>query len=591
MSLDTNPIQYTSRDFDSINNDINKDPQLQDKPNWFKRLIAGIGDVFSMWINAAANDLYLRTAFTQQSVSDLCGLIGYTLLPQTTSGGTLLFYVDTSLGGAIFPFTVAAVNLRAQSQGSLNLSSKTFEARASKTFSLVQNNFTTGYVTNNQLTVTYDFSYTGHKVRVSTNGTLPNPLQDGVDYFVIYISATKIALAKSLADAYVGNQITLESDGTGTHTLTLYSSDVPAYQQDSLTDSVSLGQSDGVSEFQEFILPDQFVLKDTLVITINSVNWTMVSDFTDSISTSKHFKIVPLSDNQFSVRFGNGIYGMIPPAFDIMALYAMGGGKNSNLKVAGNINSYAGNDSHLVGVSNPGEFTGGDDQQTITSAKNLAPLSLKTHDRFINMPDAQSLVLGYGGIAICKVNRLKYGVLSCQIVMVANGGGNPTPTVEAAIQQYLIDRTILSCIDVRCEDSIITPVSLTTGMKVLTGYSYTNLEPYFRLVYKLLLSETGTEIKAIYTNSGIVAAITSINAYFGENFGPADYTQIKTFLDNLIPRQHQDTLDAATMIQFIENFLTGCDYVTIGLASPTLPLIMADNQITTVGTLTLSEIV
>ena len=590
--MDTNPIQYTSRDFDSINNDINKDAQLKDKPNWFKRLIAGIGDVFSMWINAAANDLYLRTAFTRQAVSDLCGIIGYTLLPQTTSGGVLLFYVDTSLGGAIFPFTVAAVNLRAQSQGSLNLSSKTFEGRASKTFSLVQDNFTTNYAVNNQLTVTYDFGYTGHKVRVSTNGTLPSPLQADVDYYVIYISATQIALAKSLADAYVGNQIALLSDGTGTQTLTLYSADVSAYQQDSLTDPVSLGQSDGVTEFQEFLIPDQLILKDTLVITINSVTWTMVSDFTDSISTSKHFKLVPLSENQFSIRFGNGIYGMIPPAnFDIMGLYAMGGGINSNLKVVGNINSYAGNDSHIVGVSNPGEFTGGDDQQSITSAKNLAPISLKTHDRFINMPDAQSLVLGYGGIAICKVNRLKYGVLSCQIVMVANGGGNPTPTIEAAIQQYLIDRTILSCIDVRCEDSLITPVSLTTGMKVLIGYSYTNLEPYFRLAYKLLLSETGTEIKAIYMNSGIVATVSAINAYFAENFGPADYTQIKTFMDNLIPRQHEDTLTSATMIQFIENFLTGCDYVTIGLASPTLPLIMADNQITTVGTLTLSEIV
>ena len=51
-----NPISYTSRTFESILQDINDDDELIDKPNWFKRLIAGVGDVVSMWNNAAANN-------------------------------------------------------------------------------------------------------------------------------------------------------------------------------------------------------------------------------------------------------------------------------------------------------------------------------------------------------------------------------------------------------------------------------------------------------------------------------------------------------------------------------------------------------
>lgn len=62
----TNPIKYTSKDFDTILNDINNDPELADKPNWFKRAIAGIGDTISLWNDALANNLLLRTAFTRK---------------------------------------------------------------------------------------------------------------------------------------------------------------------------------------------------------------------------------------------------------------------------------------------------------------------------------------------------------------------------------------------------------------------------------------------------------------------------------------------------------------------------------------------
>ena len=64
----SNPIQFTSRTFESILNDINSVAELVDKPNWFKRLIAGIGDVASMWVNALANNLLLRTSYTRKNL-------------------------------------------------------------------------------------------------------------------------------------------------------------------------------------------------------------------------------------------------------------------------------------------------------------------------------------------------------------------------------------------------------------------------------------------------------------------------------------------------------------------------------------------
>jgi hypothetical protein len=586
-----NPIQYTSRDYDSILNDINSTPTLADKPSWFKRLIAGVGDVLSIWLNAAVNDLYLRTAFTRQSVADLCTLVAYTLATQTTSTGTILFYVDTSLGTAIFPFTATTDNLRAKSQSSLTISSKTFEARASELFSLVQSTFTTNFAVNNALTVGTDLLYTGHKVRLTSTGTLPTPLQIGVDYYVIYSNATTIYLATTLADALVGNQLELLSNGSGTHTLSLFSKGVTCYQQDSLAEAISIGQSDGVTSWQEFVLPDQYILPDTLTVTINSLAWTEVSDFTDSTSSDRHYKIVPLSDNQLSIRFGNDTYGDIPPAnFDINVSYSTGGGQDSNVSVLGGINSYAGNDPNLTGASNPTVFNGGSDEESLEDAKNLAPLQIKVRDRFITVEDGVTLALGYGGLSLVKINRLTYGPLSCQVVAIAEGGSNPSPALRATIQQFLIDRTILESIDVRFEAATITAVNVTSSMKVLSGYTFAGLLPYFRLAYKLLLTETGKQIVSEFEADGVAAATTLLNSLLGEAFGTADYTQIQLFLENLDYRNFGDVIQESEVVAFIQSFLIGCDHLTIASFGSGFPLVLSSNEITTVGSLTLTEI-
>jgi hypothetical protein len=87
-----NFIPYTARTFNTVLNAINSYPELADKQDWFKRLIAGSVDTLSMLINAAANNAYLRTCFTRQALIDICERMGYAIPPQTTSHGTMLFY-------------------------------------------------------------------------------------------------------------------------------------------------------------------------------------------------------------------------------------------------------------------------------------------------------------------------------------------------------------------------------------------------------------------------------------------------------------------------------------------------------------------
>lgn len=579
-----NPIQYVSRTFNTILNDINSDPELVDKPNWWKRLWAGIGDVLSMWLNAVANNSFLRTAFTRQAVKDLLQLIDYELSPQTTSSGTLIFYIKNS---ATFPFTVEKTDLIGLTQGSVAVSSKRFEARSSQSVSAVSEAILDSDVDTgtDQLTVSREY-YTGEKV-VITGADLPVPLSSGTGYYIIKIDATHIKLATTIANAYAGNAIDITALGTGNITIELYSFKVTAYQQE-LKSDVEIGSSDGSTAFQEISLPDINILEDTITLLINSATWTRVDTFINSGPTDRHFILIYNTDNSSYVRFGDGTFGAIPPAFDITATYAVGGGANSNISSFNKINTYAGNNENVEGVSNRTEFTGGGDPEAIATAKILGPLLLKSRDRFVTLEDGEALALGYGGLTQAKLFANAFGVLSVRLIGIAVGGGNPSSSLKSELENYLLERSLLESVDIRAQDTTITATNITSAAKVLTGYSYSNIEKYFRLAWKLLLTETGFEIQDIYDSEGISATVELINSLFSESFDVADHDQIEILVQNFEPLSIGDDINESSVYGFIDSYVIGIDYITI--SSPSFPISFAEDEISTVGTLTLSEI-
>ena len=592
MPLNQNPIQYTSRTYNTILADINTDTTLAQKPNWFKRLIAGLGDSLSIWLNSMVNLLFLRTAYTRQTVQDLCQLIDYYLAGQITSSGSVLFFVDTSLGSAIFPFTLQPVDLKAKSIGFLSISSIPFESRAQAVFSAVTNLFSTNYAVNSNLAVTLDFQVSGHKVRLTTTGTLPSPLQTNKDYYVVYISSTVIKLALTLSDAYAGNYITLTTDGSGFHTLNLYSKVVTMYQQNSLSAPVIFGHSDGITQWQEFDLPDQNVLTDTLVITINGIQWTKVTTFVNSISTDKVFKIYQKSNGTYSIKFGNGTLGAVPGNFDLYASYSTGGGVNSNITSKDIITIYTGASAKITAISNATSMSGGADPETIVNAKNLAPALLKATYRFITVNDGIALVLAYGGVANCIVNKNVYGVLSCQVCGIATGGGDVGSSLRATIQKYLIDNSILSGIDVRFIASTITALNVSINVNLYPGYVWATILPYIDLGVRLFVTETGKQITDTYQASGIESAVVLINNIFSKTFSTSDYSAITALLKNfnLYYRNYNDLIQQSDFYAFLQGSIAGINYITINTFGSGLPIQLGTTEISTVGAVTIAQV-
>jgi hypothetical protein len=476
----------------------------------------------------------------------------------------------------------------AYSEGSLSVSSKRFESRANSTFAAITESFTASAGTN-LLTVASVYQ-TGELVRLSTTGTLPTAvggdLDAVTDYYTIYVGATTIYLARSRTDAYNGTYIDLTGAGTGTLTIHRFSKAVTVYQQTTVASYV-VGKSDGATEWQEFDLADRYMLKDTLTVTINSIAYTRVDTFVYSISTDKVFKIKLKSDNKFSIVFPDGTYGAIPPAFDIYVSYAYGGGTESNISSLNTINSYGGSDSNLTGCTNYVALTGGADRQGITNAKILGPMLLKSRDRFVTTADGVYLALNYSGVTKATVVKNLYGILSCAVYIVPAGGGVAGAPLLAALQTYLIDRTILESIDVRCWSASYVTANVTSTVKIKTGYTWATVRDYYNLALDLIFSEITTEIQTTYADSGIDAARTAINTKWSFSFTSTNNAEIARILDSVTPHDFGVSIQISD-VYGVTNNVEGVDYSIVSV--PSFPITFAAGEIATAGTMTTTQI-
>jgi hypothetical protein len=586
----TNPFRYSSKDFDTFLADINADPELVDAPEWFKKLIAGMGDVQSTYNDMVANQAFLETAFTNYAIRNHLKLIDYDLTKPTTSSGTCIFYLVSTVS---LPITFTAAQQSAFSQGTVNLSGKRFEARTSKTIT----SLTTGtfaWSSGVLFTVAYDFLYTGHKVRLTTTNTLPSGLSTGTDYYVVRNSSTSISFAPTIADAYAGTNLITGSAGTGTHTYTIYSFTNTLYQQETKSQYV-LGKSDGSTMFQEFPCSDKYIIDDTIIITIAASTYTLVTTFAASLITDKVFKSINMSNSQTKIQFADGVRGVLPPANDIYILYAVGGGVNSNVSTLNRINAYAGGNSSIAGVSNATIMNGGADEENANYAKTLAPQLLKIRDTFVTVPDGEALALKYGGLSLVKILPNYYGALSCRVLGVATGGGDPSSALRSAIQAMLIAKSVFSQVDVRFTTATFTAVTFTGSFKLWTTYLWANVLPYIQIALKLFFSDLGSEIYNTYFYQNISTAITLVNTYFSTSFLTTD-SQLTNLIKNLNPdgntpyRNFGDTIHLSDIDAYIQGNVEGIDYFTMTV--PTLPLVQdADETLTATGiTLNLTQL-
>ncbi len=122
--------------------------------------------------------------------------------------GTAIDFTDNGSGDS----TISVVKLGGGANWYLH---DDFSRMAPKTFATTDVNIATNVIT----LVAHGFS-NGHKVTITSTGTVPGNLVSGTAYWVIRLTADTFSLASEEDDAWYGTVRDITSTGTGTHTIT-----------------------------------------------------------------------------------------------------------------------------------------------------------------------------------------------------------------------------------------------------------------------------------------------------------------------------------------------------------------------------------
>lgn len=219
-------------------------------------------------------------------------------------------------------------------------------------------------------------------------------------------------------------------------------------QQDTFT-------STGAS-LQEYKLALNPIIKDSITVNVDGFEWEEVESLIFSGTSSNNYAVRTDTEDYAYISFGDGTSGAIPTAgANITVSYRIGGGLRGNIA----INEIS--DITLQGLregSAPEEFvqvhftnkergSGGEERETIDSAKFWAPRVVATNGRAVTERDFDTLASQfndpvYGSPAYAKA-RLKQRIPELNTVEVfvwsRDSYGNvvsPSSGLKAAIQDY-----------------------------------------------------------------------------------------------------------------------------------------------------------
>jgi predicted phage baseplate assembly protein len=225
--------------------------------------------------------------------------------------------------------------------------------------------------------------------------------------------------------------------------LAIRTNTVSATQAETVNDEV-LGGSDG-SPNQVLPLQNSPVLAGTLQLEVNEGDgfavWTEVQDFFASGERDRHYV---LDRTTGEVRFGDGTHGAIPvgnnamPTSNIVARsYRFGGGARGNVAAGALetlVTSVEGIDDN--GVTNLRAAAGGQDEESLESAKLRAPRAIRSRNRAVTAEDFEQLAVQAASIKRAKALPLSHpdfpgvqvpGVVTV-VVVPDSPAPNPTPS-------------------------------------------------------------------------------------------------------------------------------------------------------------------
>jgi hypothetical protein len=240
--------------------------------------------------------------------------------------------------------------------------------------------------------------------------------------------------------------------------------------------------SDGTAD-QEFSISDTDVEDDNYHVYFDDEEWTEVTTFISSTSTSKHYRLVHELDDTLTVIFGNDIRGAIPESgLTIRFEYVRSDGLIGNVYQTGRITTLndtiydEDGDTVTTTVTNSTTFTGGDDEEDIEEIRSEAPQVFATGDRAVTRTDFIAILRNYASVADANAwgeneeTPPDYDMFNTvKLCVILEDWEHPTDSFKTTLSDYLYTLSMLS---VKYEFITATVLDVIPTLDILVNTSY-----------------------------------------------------------------------------------------------------------------------
>lgn len=431
------PIDYTSRDYASLREDLIKAVQLRipqwtaDDPTDFGLALlesfAYMGDIMSYYIDRAANEAFLTTATQRESISAIAKTLGYFPASATAASVRLRVFNPAQYRKKIVQGTTFVCNVSSTDQTKMLY----FEAqRPAGTFQTVAP--TTPFVITsfqdngtNKMTVTVSGDAVGSAsdelTQVYHIGDLVQITRTGNSN----IDGTRVLTGGQYDTATGRTELYFASSGTAvslvssvTTNATVTAVNLITATEGKTTLNQLIGLSNG-SPDQEFILQCPSLIEDsvrvicgtpgasTAIVGVDSADplygvyrfgepsWETSTRFNRTTSTSNLtpydnvFYLEPAGKGEYAIRFGDGVNGTIPEKDSgVYVTYRTGGGIEGNIA----INTYLRGPGSLTAAADSSGY-GGAPEESIEEIRRNATSMFRSRDRAVSTQDFSDLAL------------------------------------------------------------------------------------------------------------------------------------------------------------------------------------------------------
>jgi len=242
----------------------------------------------------------------------------------------------------------------------------------------------------------------------------------------------------------------------------------------------------------------------TLIVTVDNVEWTAVSSFINSTSTSQHYRVLTNLDETVTILFGDNVKGQAPINGDAISIqYVKSDGIDGNVYQNNSITTI--NDTitedgtgtevddinvknaHITDTSISRLFLGGDASEDIEEIRYEAPRVFSTGDRAVTKEDFIAILENISGVANANVwgeleeaeaagTTVDYEMLNrVRISMILQDWELPDNIFKTNISNLLYDQSMIA-VKYEFIDPYILNVAIELDVVAAKGSSLTEVQ-------------------------------------------------------------------------------------------------------------------